>query len=52
MDLDGKSYALRDAYKFRQSVIGAGLMTSGFRKVMSLKTRKHLKLGFWKRSKE
>lgn len=49
--LDGKSYALRDAYKFRQSVIGAGLMTTGFRKVMSLKTKKHLKLGFWKRPK-
>jgi AcrR family transcriptional regulator len=47
--LDGKTYSLRDAYKFRQSVIGAGLMTTAFRKVMSLKTKKHLKEGFWKR---
>lgn len=47
--LDGKAYSLRDAYKFRQSVIGAGLMTPTFRKVMSLKTKKHLKKGFWKR---
>jgi AcrR family transcriptional regulator len=26
--LDGQSYSLRDAYKFRQSLIGAGLMTN------------------------
>jgi AcrR family transcriptional regulator len=44
--LDGKSYPLREAYKFRQSVIGSGLMTTPFRKVMSLKTNKHLKEGF------
>ncbi len=50
--LDGKSYPLRDAYKFRQSVIGAGLMTTGFRKVMSVKTNKRLKEGFIKKKKK
>ncbi len=50
--LDGKSYPLRDAYKFRQSVIGAGLMTTGFRKVMSVKTNKRLKEGFIKKNKK
>ncbi len=44
--LDGKSYPLRDAYKFRQSLIGAGLMTTGLRKVLSPKTDKRLKQGF------
>jgi AcrR family transcriptional regulator len=46
--LDGKSYPLRDAYKFRQSVIGAGLMTAPFRKLLSPKTNKKLKDGFLK----
>jgi AcrR family transcriptional regulator len=44
--LDGKSYSLRDAYKFRQSVVGAGLMTPPFRAVMKSKTDKKLKEGF------
>jgi len=44
--LDGQSYSLRDAYKFRQSLIGAGLMTNTLRKVVSPKTEKRLKQGF------
>ncbi len=44
--LDGKAYSLRDAYKFRQSLIGSGLMTSGLRKMISPKTDKRLKQGF------
>ncbi len=46
--LDGKSYSLRDAYKFRQSLIGAGLMTNTLRKVIAPKTDKRLKQGFLK----
>ncbi len=46
--LDGKSYSLLDAYKFRQSLIGAGLMTNALRKVVSPKTEKRLKQGFLK----
>jgi hypothetical protein len=49
--LDGKTYPLRDAYKFRQSLVGAGLMTTGLRKLLSPKTDKRLKQGFLK-SKE
>ncbi len=44
--LDGKAYSLRDAYKFRQSLVGAGLMTSTLRKIISPKTTKRLKQGF------
>lgn len=50
--LDGKSYPLKDAYKFRQSLIGAGLMTSALRKVVSPKTDKRLKQGFLKSNKK
>ncbi|MCS6989890.1 MAG: TetR/AcrR family transcriptional regulator, partial [Chloroherpetonaceae bacterium] len=50
--LDGKSYSLRDAYKFRQSLVGAGLMTSALRKVVSRKTDKRLKQGFLKSSNQ
>ncbi len=44
--LDGKSYSLRDAYKFRQSVIGAGLMSPTLRRLLSAKTKKRLHQGF------
>ncbi|RFM23301.1 MAG: TetR/AcrR family transcriptional regulator [Candidatus Thermochlorobacter aerophilum] len=44
--LDGQSYSLRDAYKFRQSLIGAGLMTDALRKVVASKTEKRLRQGF------
>ncbi|MFN3345545.1 MAG: TetR/AcrR family transcriptional regulator [Chloroherpetonaceae bacterium] len=46
--LDGKSYSLRDAYKFRQSLIGAGLMTNTLRKLIAPKTDKRLRQGFLK----
>jgi TetR/AcrR family fatty acid metabolism transcriptional regulator len=49
--LDGKSYSLKDAYKFRQSLIGAGLMTNSLRKMISYKTDKRLKQGFLKSNK-
>lgn len=45
--LDGKSYSLRDAYKFRQSVIGNGLMNAPLRKLLSPKTMPRLKKGFY-----
>ncbi len=48
--LDGQSYSLRDAYKFRQSLIGAGLMTNTLRKVVSPKTAKRLKQGFLRKA--
>lgn len=44
--LDGKTYSLRDAYKFRQSVIGAGLMNTSLRRLLSAKTKKRLNEGF------
>ncbi|MDX2128721.1 MAG: TetR/AcrR family transcriptional regulator [Chloroherpetonaceae bacterium] len=44
--LDGKSYSLKDAYKFRQSLIGTGLMATPLRKLLSLKTASKLKAGF------
>ncbi len=44
--LDGKAYSLRDAYKFRQSVIGSGLMSPTLRKLLSAKTKKRLSEGF------
>lgn len=44
--LDGQTYSLREAYKFRQSVIGAGLMTTGLRTLLKVKTSKRLKKGF------
>lgn len=50
--LDGKSYSLKDAYKFRQSLVGAGLMTGALRKVVSPKTDKRLKQGFLKSNKK
>ncbi len=50
--LDGKAYSLRDAYKFRQSLVGAGLMTSTLRKMISPKTDKRLKQGFLKSNKK
>lgn len=49
--LDGQAYSLHDAYKFRQSVIGSGLMTTPFRKIMSPKTNKRLKEGYLKKKK-
>jgi AcrR family transcriptional regulator len=52
--LDGQQYSLRDAYKFRQAVIGSGLLQTGLRKILSLKTKKRLEQGFlsMKKSKE
>lgn len=50
--LDGKTYPLRDAYKFRQSLVGSGLMTTGLRKLLSPKTDKRLKQGFLKSNKK
>lgn len=44
--LDGQAYSLREAYKFRQALIGAGLMTPSLRKVLSPKTDKRLQQGF------
>jgi TetR/AcrR family fatty acid metabolism transcriptional regulator len=44
--LDGQSYSLRKAYKFRQSVIGTGLMTPALRTLVSVKTDKRLRAGF------
>lgn len=44
--LDGKRYPLREAYKFRQSVIGSGLLTTPFRKLLSPKTAKRIQKGF------
>jgi AcrR family transcriptional regulator len=44
--LDGQQYSLRDAYKFRQSVIGSGLMQTALRKLMESKTKKRLEKGF------
>jgi AcrR family transcriptional regulator len=44
--LDGQQYSLRDAYKFRQSVIGSGLMTDTLRTLVAGKVEKKLKQGF------
>jgi AcrR family transcriptional regulator len=44
--LDKQAYSLRSAYKFRQSVIGAGLMTPALRLALSSKISKKLKQGF------
>ena len=44
--LDGQNYSLREAYKFRQSVIGSGLMMPALRKIVSKKVQKKLKQGF------
>jgi len=44
--IDGQSYSLRDAYKFRQSVIGSGLMTDTLRTIVASKVEKKLKDGF------
>lgn len=44
--LDGQQYSLRDAYKFRQSVIGSGLMTDTLRTMVASKVEKKLKQGF------
>ncbi|MFM7775265.1 MAG: TetR/AcrR family transcriptional regulator [Candidatus Kapaibacterium sp.] len=44
--LDGQRYSLRDAYKFRQSVIGSGLMQTALRKIMESRTKKRLEKGF------
>ncbi|MFN5095182.1 MAG: TetR/AcrR family transcriptional regulator [Ignavibacteria bacterium] len=44
--IDGQSYSLREAYKFRQSVIGSGLMTDTLRKLVAGKVEKKLRLGF------
>ena len=44
--LDGQQYSLRDAYKFRQSVIGSGLMTDTLRTIVASKVEKKLKQGF------
>lgn len=47
--LDGQGYSLREAYKFRQSVIGAGLMNAPLRALLKTKTSKKLKEGFLKK---
>jgi AcrR family transcriptional regulator len=44
--LDGQQYSLREAYKFRQSVIGSGLMTDTLRTMVASKVEKKLKQGF------
>lgn len=44
--LDGQWYSLHDAYRFRQAVIGAGLMRPTLRKLLSRKVSKRLKAGF------
>ena len=44
--LDGKTYSLREAYKFRQSVIGSGLMMPALRLLVADKIEKKLKKGF------
>ncbi len=44
--LDGQTYSLRDAYKFRQAVIGAGLMNPALRLALRTRTSKKLKQGF------
>lgn len=44
--LDGQTYSLREAYKFRQAVIGAGLMNPALRLALTTKTSKKLKQGF------
>jgi AcrR family transcriptional regulator len=44
--LDGQQYSLRDAYKFRQSVIGSGLMTDALRTMVATKVEQKLKKGF------
>ncbi|MBL7997238.1 MAG: TetR/AcrR family transcriptional regulator [Candidatus Kapabacteria bacterium] len=50
--LDGQTYSLHDAYKFRQSVIGAGLMSTTLRTVMKPKTSRRLKQGFIAQTKK
>jgi AcrR family transcriptional regulator len=44
--LDGQRYSLRDAYRFRQAVIGGGLMRPLLRRVLGRKVAKRLKEGF------
>jgi AcrR family transcriptional regulator len=44
--LDGQQYSLRDAYKFRQSVIGSGLLQTALRKILEPRTKKKLEKGF------
>lgn len=44
--IDGQSYSLREAYKFRQSVIGSGLMTDTLRSLVAGKVQKKLQQGF------
>jgi hypothetical protein len=44
--LDGKTYSLREAYKFRQSVIGSGLMMPALKLLVADKIEKKLKKGF------
>lgn len=44
--IDGQSYSLREAYKFRQSVIGSGLMTETLRSLVATKVQKKLQQGF------
>lgn len=44
--IDGQSYSLREAYKFRQSVIGSGLMTDTLRSLVATKVQKKLQQGF------
>lgn len=48
--LDGQQYSLRDAYKFRQSVIGSGLMTDTLRTIVANKVEKKLEQGFLNQS--
>lgn len=48
--LDGKAYSLRSAYKFRQSVLGLGLMSSPLKSLVASKAEKRMKEGFIKSS--
>jgi AcrR family transcriptional regulator len=44
--LDGQRYSLHDAYRFRQAVIGAGLMRPMLRKLLGAKVSKRLRAGY------
>ena len=44
--LDGQRYPLRDAYRFRQAVIGAGLMRPILRRMLASKITKRLTTGY------
>ena len=47
--LDGQRYSLHDAYRFRQAVIGGGLMRPMLRRLLGAKVAKRLTEGFLSR---